>query len=221
MLINQMVSIILISLGLFLPQMKRETGSIEGVVRDVKGAPVPGATVYILDSSNIRHSLSRRIQVSTDSNGRFRFHSVSPGTIYVHAYKESDGYADAAFSFFVTNQKAWQTVTVEAGKVSRDVFIELGPKHAILKLLIRDERGNPILGAVTFVREDDPDRLLRRSSTLDETYFVPPVPFRIEVESKGYQKWKYNDGKRRSDSNLIKLKPEETLTVTAQLKKSR
>ncbi len=195
-------------------------GTIKGVVRELNGGPIRGATVYAYYQDNMR---KRTTDVITDSNGKFVLSDLLPGVLYVRAYKENAGFPDTFFSFFdlKDNRKASQLVTVEAGKTSNEVVIELGPKYGTLRLSIQDEQGNPIDGSLKFVREDDPDHPYWRGVNAVGDYLVPPVPFRLEIEAKGYQKWYYNDGKNRRDSNLIKLQSDETVSLMVRLKKSR
>ncbi len=183
-------------------------GSIEGSVRDRSGAPVADATVYAFSTEDMR----RRMTTATDSNGRFVFSRVVPGTYDVHAYKEKEGYADSFFSFFANgNKESWKRVKVYSGPAER-VLIELGPKYATLKLSIRDERGNPSGGSLKFIRIDDPARPYGRGAEMtgDTVILVPPVPFRFEIEKEGYGLW---------HSKLITLQSGQTISITARLKR--
>lgn len=194
------------------------SSSIEGVVRDVRGKPLPAASVYAVDYTDIRR---RRIETTTDWNGRFILRDVPAGTFSVHAYKESAGYPDAFFSFFTTNKKAWQQIEVQAGRASRNVVIELGPEYATLNLSIQDERGMPVDNVVlTFIRDDDPKRPYSVGSNSRVTMLVPPVPFRLKVEAKGYEKPTASRG-AGVGNRPIQLRPRagETLSVTARLKR--
>jgi Carboxypeptidase regulatory-like domain len=215
-----LASLIALTLFSFQEAVRPSMGIIKGVVRELNGMPVPGAKVYAYYQDNMR---KRTADVTTDSNGRFVLDNLLPGVLYVRAYKESAGFPDTFFSFFdlKDNRKASQLVTVEAGKTSSELVIELGPKYATLELSIQDEQGNPIDGALKFTREDDPSRPYWRGVNSEGAYLVPPLPFRLEIEAKGYQKWHYNDGKNRQDSDLIKLRSGETMSLTAHLKKSR
>jgi hypothetical protein len=213
-------SFVALSLVAFQEAVNPARGTISGVVRGLNGMPVTGAKVYEYYQDNMR---KRTAEVTTDSNGRFVLDRLVPGVVYVRAYKESAGFPDTFFSFFdlKDNRKASQLVTVEAGKTFSEVVIELGPKYSTLKLSIQDEQGNPIGGSLKFTREDDPSRPYWRGVNSEGAYLVPPLPFRLEIEAKGYQKWRYNDGKNRLDSELIKLRSGETMSLTAHLKKTR
>lgn len=186
------------------------TGSIEGSVRDLNNTPIAQATVYAYTIDNMR----RRITTTTDSNGQYAFRDLPPGSYQVHAYKESEGYADNFFSFFVNSRKGWRTARVQAGRTVRDVVIELGPKYATLKLYVRDEFDKPSGSSLTFIREDDPKRPYSRGGDLNGTVtmLVPAVPFRITVDKEGYRRW---------TSERLNPQPGQTINVTARLKRGQ
>src|SRR5687768_11679186 len=112
-------------------QAQQRPGSIEGFVADLSGKPITNATVYGYHVENIRY----RITTTTDSSGKFIFKAVPPGRYNIHAYKESEGYADTMFSFFANgNKRAWRLVTVQPNQKSREISLTLGPKYAVLKI---------------------------------------------------------------------------------------
>ena len=191
--------------------------AIEGVVRDSNGNTLPEASVYAVDFADIR----RRFETTTDLSGRFMFRDLPSGNYSVHAYKESAGYPDSFFSFFTTSKKAWQRVEVENDRTS-DVVIELGPKYATLNLSVQDELGTAVDGvSLTFIRDDDPKRPYSVGSNSSAVILVPPVPFRLKVEAKGYKQLS-DRGDTTSGDNSLVINPRsgETLSVTARLKRS-
>lgn len=204
--------------GLVSTQDTRVTafGSIEGVVRDLNGTPIPMASVYAFHETDF----TKRIRTTADTNGKFALQNVPIGTVYVHAYKESDGYPDAFFSFFSTNKNSWQTVRVESGRATSNVVIELGPKYATLDLVIQNENGEPVGATLTFVRDDDPSRPYSLGSNSRLSLLVPPVPFRLKVEAKGYEPWDY---KATRTGRVASIRPQsgQTVSVIARLKKAR
>lgn len=188
-------------------QAQEHLGSIEGFVRDLNGKPITNATVYGYQLDNVRH----RITTTTDSSGKFIFRGVPPGGYNIHAYKESEGYADTMFSFFANgNKKAWRPVSVQANQKSKDVNLTLGPKYAVLKISVRDQSGNPSGASFTFIRLDDPKRPYQRGGDLsgELTMLVPAVPFRVRAERAGYRPW---------DSDVLRPQPGQTLSVSVQL----
>ena len=182
------------------------TGSIEGSVRDLNNRPIAQANVYAYTMENMR----RRVTAVTNANGRFVLRDLPPGSYRIHAYKESEGYADNFFSFFNNSRKGWLAVNVQAGRTTRDVVLELGPKYATLKLSVRDESNRPTDGSLTFVRFDDPKRPYSRGGDLsgELTMLVPTVPFRFTVEKEGYKRW---------TSERLSPQPGQTISITAVL----
>jgi hypothetical protein len=184
------------------------TGTIAGVVRDLRGTPVPRASVYAVDENDMR----RRISTTADESGRFVLPDVPAGIFSVHAYKESAGYPDTFFSFFAINERAWQQVQVEGGRTTGNVVLRLGPRYAVLKLTVSDEQGNPLDAVLTFTRVDDPKRPYSVGSNSSMELLVPPTAFRLQIESKGYELWR---------SGLIKPRSGETVPISARLRHSR
>jgi hypothetical protein len=194
-----------------LAQGQERLGSIEGFVHDLSGKPITKATVYGYQLDNVRH----RITTTTDSTGKFVFIGVAPGRYNIHAYKESDGYADTMFSFFANgNKKAWRPVSVQPNQKSKDINLTLGPKYAVLKISVRDQNGNPSGASLTFTRLDDPKRPYQRGGDLsgELTMLVPAVPFRVRAERAGHKPW---------DSDVIRPQPGETVSISARLVATR
>ncbi|HJP90760.1 MAG TPA: carboxypeptidase-like regulatory domain-containing protein [Pyrinomonadaceae bacterium] len=195
------------------PSVRAQEGSasIEGFVRDLSGKPITEATVYGYEVDNVH----RRISTTTDSTGKFIFKRVAPGQYNLHAYKESDGYADTMFSFFANgNKKAWRPVTVQANQKIKDVNLTLGPKYAVLKISVRDEDGQPSGASLIFTRLDDPKRPYQRGGDLsgELTMLVPAVSFRVRVERAGSQPW---------NSEVIRPEPGGNVSISARLVTNR
>jgi hypothetical protein len=206
-----LISLLLLIAVVASAQAQGGVGSIEGVVRDLNGKPIAKATVYGYQVDNVRH----RITTTTDSSGKFILKEILAGGYIIHAYKESEGYADTLFSFFANgNKKAWRPVTVHASRKIKDINLTLGPKYAVLKISIRDEHGNPSGASLTFVRMDDPKRPYQRGGDLsgELSMLVPTVPFRVRAEREGYKPW---------DSDLIRPQPGQTVSISARLLPAR
>jgi hypothetical protein len=163
--------------------------------------------VYGYQLDNVRH----RITSTTDSSGKFIFKGVTPGQYNIHAYKESEGYADTMFSFFANgNKRAWRPVSVQANQKSTDINLTLGPKYAVLKISVRDQDSKPSGASLTFTRLDDPKHPYQRGGDLsgEFTMLVPAVPFRVKAERAGYKPW---------DSEVIRPQPGQTVSVSVRL----
>jgi Carboxypeptidase regulatory-like domain len=199
-----------LSLVFFQVSGKQTTNTIEGVVRDLQGNPVPQATLWAFDSKE----RPRNFESSTDSNGKFVFRSLPPDTYKIYAFKESAGFPYSFFFFFATSGKERRTVTIAAGQTIRDVVLELGPKHPTLRVTILNEQGETNQASLQFIRRDYPNFPYSRSAAeTGDSYLVPPnIPFRVVVKADGYAPW---------SSEWMSVKSDETLSITARLKKLR
>jgi hypothetical protein len=210
------------------PKTQNNTGTIEGVILDLYDRPITDAAVYAYRPTNFR----KRFGTKTDGAGRFSLKNLPPDVFVVHAYKESEGYADTFFSFFATdNKRAWQRASVEAGSVSH-VGLALGPKCATLKISIRDERGSPVKsgGSLEFTRDDDPERPYSTGVRANEDVLVPPVSFRLVV-SQGYQaktdaqeeyeEWHYEKIENGRKVFSLHPQPGEVIPIQVTLKKKK
>ncbi|MFZ0287061.1 MAG: carboxypeptidase-like regulatory domain-containing protein [Terriglobales bacterium] len=186
------------------------TGSIEGVVLDLQGQPVAGATVFV-------GTMLRGPFTKTGSERKFVLADVPAGTAGLNAFKEADGYPYNMSSFFIVPGEIMPKVDVIAGGVVKNVTVQLGAKAACLKLDVTGESGTPISAYLSFSRPDlgrfgD----YRTSMPASKSVMVPPVPFRLAVESNRYEAWHYIGEK----GDLVVLKSSETLSLHVQLKKA-
>ncbi len=201
-----------LALGLFFFKApgNQTTGTIEGVVRDLQGSPVPQATLWAFDSKD----RPRNFESVTDSNGKFAFRNLPPDTYRIYAFKESAGFPYSFFFFFATSGKERLKVTIAAGQAVRDVVLELGPKHPILRVTILNEEGKTNQASLHFIRRDNPNSPYSRGAgDIGDSYLVPPnIPFRVVVKADGYAPW---------SSAWMNVKSDETPSITARLKKLR
>jgi len=166
-----------------LGQPPNGVGTVQGVVLDVERQPISGATVYGLPESDMR----RRIRTRTDPLGRFTLTDVPAGSIYLHAFKESDWYPDNFYSFFA-NGIGPIKVGAAAGETT-EVTIPLGPKSGRLNLAITGPAGEPVRSASARFRRDDVPNYYERGVSGQDSLLVPPVPFRMTIDSPGYEQW--------------------------------
>jgi hypothetical protein len=200
---------ILIFLAFPASPSQKAAARIEGTVRDLAGIPISEATVYAVNSDNIRS----RIASSTDVQGQFVLRNVPPGRYEVRAYKESEGYPDTFFAFFyVGNDSSSQTVHVSVGRTVKGVALKLGPKYSLLKLSIQDERGYSMGASVSFMRGNDSKPIYMVGVAANADLLVPPVPFRFEIQSEGYEIWR---------SKLISPLSGQAIFVNARLRRSQ
>jgi hypothetical protein len=191
------------------------TGSVEGVVLDLQGKPIPDADVYALPETDMR---TLAASATTDPAGKFILQSLQPGGFYVYAYKESDGYPNGFFRFLTApNSQSQVAAKVEAGRVTTGVTMKLA-KFAQLKFNVVDESGKNVLATLTFRREDQPGDYITGTSG-DKPMLVPPVPFRLKIDADGYESWHYGGANYAGNAGLIALKPGQTLNLDVRLRK--
>jgi len=189
-------------------------GSIEGVVLDRQGKPIPDATVYALPQGDMRILAASS---ATDSAGKFILQSLQAGGFYIYAYKESDGYPNAFFRFFtIPNSQSQVAAKVEAGQVTTGITIKLIVKFAHLKIHVTDENGIRLGAGLTFRREDQRgDYIMGTDGQV--SILVPPVPFRLTVDADGYEPWHYGGANYAGKPGLISPKPDQTLNLDVRL----
>ena len=192
------------------------TGTIRGIVLDGGHRPLASARVYGLPEKN----MLQQIAATADDAGRFVLSNIPPGAIYLSAFKEDEGYPYNFFSFYRMPGESLPKVDVKVGETVSDVVIQIGARAAHLEIHITDEDGVPLEhGAeLVFTRPDLPGDY-RRGVRSRESLMVPPVPFRLAVEAKGYWPWRYGGKNWQQKAGLISLKSGERLTIVCPLKR--
>jgi hypothetical protein len=194
------------------PAVPAATGSARGIVLDEEGKSVAGATVFAAGTPYKPSTLSNEA-------GKFLLEGLSPGNWGLLAYKKADGYPPNFFAFFSAGPAQVPAVEVAAGKIAENVIVRLGPKAAYLNFDIADQSGKSVSAAATFTRPDmEGNGDFGSSVGANERFLVPPIPFRLTVESQGCEPWHYGGGDWRSDRGLIKLRPGETQNLPVRLR---
>lgn len=187
-------------------------GSVEGIIIDENGKPLPDANVYALPARDMR----TQIPTVSNAKGYFVIDDLPPGNVYIQAYKESSGYPYAFFSFYKTNDRQSVKVSVTAGNVTSGIVIQLGPKAAFLKFDLSGSQGRPISSAVATFRRDDMPGDYKRTIQNGATIMVPPVPFHLSLEQEGYRPWIYRGATGRDNRAEIRLTPGQSLELKVQ-----
>jgi hypothetical protein len=188
-------------------------GSIRGSVLAENSKPIEGATVYVLPASDMRHE----IRTQTDHEGNFVISNLPLGEAYISAYDEDLGYPYNFFSFFLIPGQQPQKIVISAKTESSEFIIKLGAKAARLFLEIVDEAGVPITepAQLIFNRPDLPGDY-KRGAGASVSLLVPPVPFRLSVQVKGFRKWTYQN---KSGGDMLHPHSEEIVKLTVHLVK--
>lgn len=191
-------------------------GRVAGVVLDQSGIPLPNATVFI-------GTVARGPSTQTDGEGRFVLEGVPVGTVGLHAYKVSDGYPYDIFAFFTMPEEKEPFVEVVSGQTVANVVIQLGARAAFLNLYITDEKGSPRDAELFFSRPDlgKTGNYERGAQSKEESLMVPPVPFRLTVEARGFEPWHYGGNEWQTDKGLIRLKSGQNLNLSVHLRKAK
>jgi hypothetical protein len=178
--------------------------SIQGTVLGEDGEPLAGATVYAYSD------MRKQIRATSDAKGNFVVPGAPTGTVYIDAFKESDGYPYNFFGFHKAVGEEIHKLDVAPGAQIQGVVIKLGPRAARLHLEITQSGGAPVTGDVglEFTRDDNPGPY-SESPKPDHTMLVPSlVPFSFSVTVPGYKVW---------NSRSITAQAGETLNIAVHL----
>jgi len=190
-------------------QLSKEPGygAITGRVLDVEGKPLGNAEVAVEPSF---FGLTRIHK--TNAEGEFLLTRVRLGKVMVLASKVEDGYPDVRSALFVTDLKAFPTVTVEEGKITRNVVVRLAKGGKLVGSIKDSKNGLPVISSrIHLYRLDMPVGGDLSTDPDEQGHFefaLPPRPFRMEVTAPGYKEW---------TSQVIQLPSGSTKELTISL----
>src|SRR5262249_12091826 len=119
-------------------EAKTETATVSGLVT-LKGAPAPGATVLLQESSQgPRFDPTSSPHARTDENGRFRFTGVAAGKYSITAL--APGYVSPVDSEM---GRRGQILDVAEGEKIENIDLEI-KRGGVIDGRIRDSRGSPV-----------------------------------------------------------------------------
>lgn len=203
------------------PSRRNGEFNIKGRVINAAGEAVGGAKVF----ADLNTALNGMIATDTsDREGRFSIALSSLGTYTIYGSKEEDGYP-LTISGFHQQVRLDQIpkITVTEPKTVTDVVLQLGEKAAFLDGDLQDARTNRVIEAATIIlrRADNLDVLYRTSSdSAHPGHFrvVVPLsaPFTVEIESKGYKRWKFRS---EAQEETVALNKGESRHLSAKLQK--
>jgi hypothetical protein len=198
------------------PHETNDLGGVRGTVVDQNGNPIEGARVYVVGDND--PPMSHPTVASTNAHGEFVLDQILARRVKVHAYKESDYYADVKFAFNIPTKWDVPEVEVKPGQTVTGVVVRLGQRAAKLHLYVRDAVTKELVHGIYFklCREDHPTYCLAGSGPPDIERFVPSdmgISINVSADSHGqsdYQ-WQYRDPK--SGSVYLKAKSGETKSM--------
>lgn len=120
--------------------------TVEGVVVDLRGNPVPGATLLGVDPGTVE---LRDGLAEADARGRFRLVDVPAGMLLA---ARARGFQPSSFS------RKRGSVRVRAEPRLQEVVLRLGAQGQRLSGVVRDERGDPVPGAWLVIAVDEDAR---------------------------------------------------------------
>jgi hypothetical protein len=96
----------------------RAGGRVQGILRDLRGEPVPNAAVVLVPPIYQRGNPFRFRTTNTDGTGGFRFEGVPPAVYSVLAWDSVQGYAYRDPKWLAEFETQGTSVTVERGTTS-------------------------------------------------------------------------------------------------------
>jgi protocatechuate 3,4-dioxygenase beta subunit len=176
-------------------------GTIEGVVVDDQGSPVPSyrlvVELYRPKTEGLELGTRGRPKTVEDAAGAFRWDRLPEGRYVLVATAESRPPGKS------------ETIEVEAGRAARNVKITL-PRSATLAGNVLDEtNGRPIAGAIVHLdgmTSGGPDPI--PPATTDERgefslVGVPPGPFSVRVDREGFKSRTFS-GIRTGGASIVR-----------------
>ncbi len=206
---------LVLMLSAALASAQTASGSIAGRVTDSNHNPVVGASVYAVSGPT---NTGRGNAVTTDNDGYFRMNNMPPGTYTLSAFKQQDGYGDAALPFYASHSQPLVNVSVSSATQANGVELTLGRAGGTLHIMATDAVTHKPLNRATIVlrRSNNSSAVLQAQRDLPTEFLVPSADVSVEVDADGYASWSF----REDGHDYILLRPGEERTITAQLQPS-
>jgi hypothetical protein len=164
------------------------SGSIDGIVVDEKGNPLPRAEVTPDDGSPKGSLVPYYL---ADAQGHFHIAGLHPGTWMLLGRKLDDGYMDQIMGFAFLEGNYPLRVHVNAGAMTSGTILRLGPKGAFVHIELIDAATNkpiPVL-QIRMEQVSTPGNFLESSKDTPADLLIPPTKVSVSISSPGYETW--------------------------------
>jgi len=191
-------------------------GTINGVVIDPDGNPVPDARVRLADAPVRAMNIEKTTPTGTD--GKFVIGNVKWGTYTLQAMKPEEGYPDP-FVLMYRYHVVQPTATVSPAQPVADIVVPIGPKAGQLRISIADAATGKELDSatMTLVRRDD--EFVKTSIPVAGAPVLVPAEtlLVIAIHVDGYSDWYYPGRTVRGLAEPISLGSGEQKTLRVRL----
>lgn len=194
--------------------------SVNGVVLDADGRPVPGAHVAAYPDGGLRGKLP---MADADARGRFTIGLYKAGWFTVTANQLPAGFPSTGIPFYYPSVDPAAHVFVKESGPAPFATVRFGPRAGRVVGIVVDAVTNlPVEDArLGMCRAEAPRYCYRISGRRVGGRFLllaPPAPFTLQVSAPGYEDW-YGDGGAEGGPEVLRLGSSETKELRVRLKK--
>lgn len=195
--------LVLICSSFFVVTLAQSPGryTVTGDLRDEKGQPFFGVIVCAIPVGDGIVRVRDKVCTHTDEQGKFVINLTQAGKYQVVADKASAGYMPAYIPLYRDSHTPIPEVVVGDDNPNPSVSPAFGPKSGLITGKVIDEAADtPIQDFVVWIWQVK-DTNARYHEIVKGTnspgrfkLFAPPVPFRLRIESEGYEDWVMGGG---------------------------
>ena len=193
-------------------------GSITGEVVDATGSPIAKAKVFDEPMEGVR--IGKDHFATSDENGKFLLNDVPVGKTMVIATKIEDGYPDARFAVFSSNE-ILPVVEVKPDQVTFGVTVKLLAKGGTLVGRVTDARKKSAVpdARITLSRLDHPSWFIETNVEKDGSFrlVIPAIPMHFSIKAPGLGDWNYEQSAFSRNHDPLTLSPGSTQEISVYL----
>lgn len=173
--------------------------TISGDLRDEAGQPFSGASVCALQTHGKVTNVRDKVCAESDAQGKFAISLANSGSYQVVAEKMSAGYMPPYFPFYKDPNAPITEVVLSGAHANASVSVTLGPKSGLITGKVIDEATDlPIPDFVVWTWQARDVNARTHQVVKGQSgrfrILAAPVPFRMRVESDGYEDWVMGGG---------------------------